>query len=128
MAIRIIRLGSPRAPAEGVRLGTVRRPPRGVPKPQYAQRDFCDLWLPELAPSDALLKAAKATETEADWQRFRRRFRAELSKPPGSRMLDLLALLSHQVDFSLGCYCEAENRCHRSMLRELFDERKAALK
>jgi uncharacterized protein YeaO (DUF488 family) len=128
MAIRIVRLGSPRAPAEGVRLGTVRRPPRGVPKAEFAQRDFYDLWLPELAPSDALLKAPKATETEADWQRFRRRFRAELNKPPGSRMLDLLALLSHQVDFSLGCYCEAEDRCHRSMLRELLDERKAALK
>lgn len=128
MAIRIIRLGSPRAPAEGVRLGTVRRPPRGVPKSEFAQRDFYDVWLPELAPSDALVKAAKATETEADWQRFRRRFRAELSKPPGTRLLDLLALLSHQVDFSLGCYCEAEDRCHRSVLRELLAERKAALK
>jgi uncharacterized protein YeaO (DUF488 family) len=127
MAIRIVRLGNPRAPAEGVRLGTVRRPPRGVPKREFAQRDFYDIWLPELAPSDALLKSAKTTETEADWQRFRRRFRAELSKPPGSRILDLLAALSHQVDFSLGCYCEAEDRCHRSVLRELLGERQAAL-
>jgi len=128
MAIRIVRLGSPRTPAEGVRLGTVRRPPRGVPKSQFAQRDFYDVWLPELAPSDALLKSAKAADTEADWQRFRRRFRAELSKPPGSRILDVLAVLSHQADFSLGCYCEAEDRCHRSVLRELLGARNAALK
>jgi uncharacterized protein YeaO (DUF488 family) len=128
MAIRIVRLGSARGPAEGLRLGTVRRPPRGVPRGEYAQRDFYDVWLPELAPSDALLKSAKAAQTEADWLRFHRRFRAELSKPPGSRILDLLASLSHQVDFSLGCYCEAENRCHRSVLREVLGERKASIK
>jgi uncharacterized protein YeaO (DUF488 family) len=127
MAIRIVRLGSPRAPGESARIGTVRRPPRGVPRSEYARRDFYDVWLPELAPSQALLKAAKHMKTELDWQRFRRRFRAELSKPPASRLLDLLAALSHGTNFSVGCYCEEETRCHRSVLRELLQERKAAL-
>lgn len=125
MAIRIVRLGSPRVPQEGVRLGTVRRPPRGVPKADFASRDFYDVWLPELAPSEALVKAALATETEADWQRFRRRFRAELSQAPASRLLDLLAALSHTANFSMGCYCEEAVRCHRSLLRELLEEREA---
>ena len=127
MAIRIVRLGSPRAPNEGVRIGTVRRPPRGVPKADFARRDFYDLWLPELAPSEALVKTAQTTETEADWQRFRRRFRTELSRAPGSHLLELLAALSHRASFSIGCYCEEENRCHRSLLRELLEERKAAI-
>ena len=127
MAIRIVRLGSPRLPAEGPRLGTVRRPPRGVPKDQFARRDFYDTWLPSLAPSDALVKAGRGAATPAQWQRFRKRYRAEMQRPDPSRMLDLLATLSHTANFSVGCYCEEESRCHRSLLRELLAERHALL-
>jgi len=127
MAIRIVRLGSPRWPAEGIRIGTVRRPPRGVPRDQFAHRDFYDVWLPNLAPSDALVKLGKRAATPAEWQRFRKRYRAEMQRPEASRVLDLLAALSHPADFSVGCYCENESRCHRSVLRELLEARGARL-
>ena len=127
MAIRIVRLGSPRAQGEGVRIGTVRRPPRGVPKSEYAKRDFYDVWLPNLSPSQDLLKEGKASQDKTSWSVFRKKFRAEMKKPNASKVLDLLAALSHQTDMSLGCYCEDESRCHRSVLRELLKERGASL-
>ena len=127
MPIRIVRLGSPRAPGEGVRIGTVRRPPRGVPKQDFARADYYDIWLPELAPTEALVQAARTAQTDAEWQRFRRRYRAELAKPPGRRILEVFAAFSHTANFSLGCYCELEARCHRSVLRELLVEQGAAL-
>ena len=127
MAIRIVRLGSPRHPAEGPRIGTVRRPPRGVPRDQFARRDFYDAWLPNLAPSDALVKAGRGAATAAEWQRFRKRYRAEMQRPEPSRVLDVLAALSRTAGFSVGCYCEDASRCHRSVLRELLEERGAVL-
>ncbi len=137
VAIRIVRLGSPRTPAEGLRLGTVRRPPRGVAKSQLAARDFYDVWMPEAAPSEALLKAArssgiaghgrKADDDLATWKRFVRRYRAEMKRPEASRLLDLLAALSHRTNLAVGCYCADEARCHRSILRALLDERGADL-
>lgn len=127
MTIRIVRLGSPRAPGEGPRIGTVRRPPRGVPKGEWASRDFYDVWLPNLAPSEMLLKAGKAAGEERAWKAFLRRYRAEMSRPDASRVLDLLAALSHDANFSVGCYCADESRCHRSALRDLLAERGAAL-
>ncbi len=123
--ISIVRLGSPRAPGEGVRIGTVRRPPRGVPKSEFAKRDFYDVWQPLLAPSDALVKQAQAAEDEKGWERFKKRYRAEMAEPDASRLLDLLAALSHESNFAVGCYCEDEAHCHRSMLRELLAERGA---
>lgn len=129
MAIRIVRLGSERGEGEGVRIGTVRRPPRGLPKAEIAARGFYDVWLPELAPSEALLKegrmAAQADETR--WQRFARRYRAEMSRPEKKRLLELLAALSRQTDFSVGCYCADERRCHRSLLKDLLSEHGAHL-
>lgn len=125
--IRIVRLGSPRHPHEGLRIGTVRRPPRGVPKADYAKRDFYDVWLPNLAPSEALLKAAHGARDERDWRRFTRAYRKEMSAPDASRLLDTLAALSHQTDFAVGCYCEDEEHCHRSVLRDLLDRRGAAI-
>ena len=122
MAIRVVRLGTPRAPGEGLRLGTVRRPPRGVPKAQYASRDLYDVWLPELSPSEELLKAARHAGMESDWRSFVRRYRAEMKQPSAVRLLGLLAALSRDTDFSVGCYCEDESRCHRSVLRELLRE------
>jgi len=128
MAIRIVRLGSPRARDEGLRLGTVRRPPRGVAKSQLAARDFYDVWVPEAAPSETLLKAAKqATGDEARWKTFVRRYRAEMKRPEAARLLDLLAALSHETNLAVGCYCVNEARCHRSILRALLEERGAAL-
>lgn len=125
MAIRVVRLGSPRATGEGLRLGTVRRPPRGVPKTAFARLDYYDAWLPELAPSEALVKQAQAAATPAQWQSFRRKYLIELKQPTASRLLDLLAGLSRTADFSVGCYCEDESRCHRSVLREVLKQRKA---
>lgn len=122
MTIRIVRLGSARTPGEGMRIGTVRRPPRGVPKSQYAVRDYYDVWLPELAPSEELRKTALHAATAQEWQRFARRYRAEMKAPAATRLLELLARLSHQTAFSVGCYCEDESRCHRSVLRELLQE------
>ena len=125
MAIRIVRLGSPREAGEGLRLGTVRRPPRGVPKSDFAKRNFYDVWLPNLSPSEELLKEGKSSHDDKSWSFFRKRFRMEMSRPEASRILELLAALSHQTQMSLGCYCEDEGRCHRSILRELLKERGA---
>jgi uncharacterized protein YeaO (DUF488 family) len=128
MAIRIVRLGSQREMGEGLRIGTVRRPPRGVPKTEYASRDFYDIWFPNLSPSAELIKAAKTADDPKSWAAFKKRFRAEMSEPGASRELDLLAALSHQTNLSLGCYCEDEDRCHRSVLRGLLIERGAEVR
>ena len=125
MAISIVRLGSTRRRGEGVRLGTVRRPPRGVPKSQFAKQDWYDVWLPDLAPSAALMKRTVKDEHGKWWPVFARRFQAELNKPGASRLLDVLAALSHQANFSVGCYCEDEQRCHRSLLRRALGGRGA---
>jgi uncharacterized protein YeaO (DUF488 family) len=126
MALRIVRLGEPRAKGEGLRVGTVRRPPRGVPKKDFAKRDFYDVWLPDLAPSEALLKTASAAvESDKTWQAFTRKFLAELKRPEAQRLLDLFAALSHTTDLSVGCYCADEARCHRSVLREQLTKRGA---
>ena len=122
MPVRIVRLGSPRAPGEGLRLGTVRRPPRGVPKRDFAKRDFYDVWVPDLAPSAQLVSWALGTTTDAEWKRFVRSYRAEMKKPEADRLLTLLAAMSKQSSFAVGCYCEDESRCHRSVLRELLRE------
>jgi uncharacterized protein YeaO (DUF488 family) len=127
MAIRIVQLGSKRAAHEGLRLGTVRRPPRGVAKSQFAKRDFYDVWLPLLSPTPELVKQAQAAENAQDWAAFRRKFRAEMKDPAASRTLDLLAALSHQTNFSLGCYCDDEAHCHRGVLRALLEERGAVI-
>ena len=127
MAVRIVQLGSPRASNEGLRIGTVRRPPRGVPKSEFASRNYYDVWLPNLAPSDPLLKAGRSAKDETDWRSFIKRYRSEMSRAENSRVLDLLAALSHQANFSVGCYCDDEQRCHRSVLRQLLAERGASL-
>lgn len=126
MAVHIVRLGSPRGANEGLRLGTVRRPPRGVPKTEYAARDIYDVWLPNLAPSEELVKLALGAD-ERGWKTFVRRYRAEMKVPEASRVLDTLAALSHQTNFAVGCYCQNEDRCHRSVLRELFKEHGASV-
>ncbi len=125
MAIRIVRLGSDRAIDEGLRIGTVRRPPRGVRKEDYARKNIYDVWFPNLAPSEGLLKAFFPIEEERSWRGFRRRFLAEMKQAAPKRDLDLLAALSHQSHFSLGCYCRNEALCHRSLLRELLEARGA---
>ena len=122
VAIRVVRLGSPRRPDEGLRLGTVRRPPRGVPKSEYAARDIYDVWLPNLAPSEPLLKEALGISDDRGWKKFARRYRAEMKSPDISRVLDTLAALSHQTNFAVGCYCHEEAHCHRSILRQLLVE------
>ena len=127
MAITIVRLGSPRKAKEGLRIGTVRRPPRGVPKSEYAKRDFYDVWLPNLAPSQKLLREAKFAHDKKSWAIFERKFRSEMNAPYTGKILDLLAALSHHTDFSVGCYCSDENRCHRSILQQLLVERGAKL-
>jgi uncharacterized protein YeaO (DUF488 family) len=127
MSIRIIRLGSSREKEEGLRIGTVRRPPRGVPKTDYAKKDFYDVWLPNLSPSQRLMQEGKSSQDEASWSVFKKKFRSEMNGPDASKILDLLAALSHQTDLALGCYCEDESRCHRSVLRELLMERGASL-
>ena len=126
MSLRIVRLGSERLPDEGLRIGTVRRPPRGVPKPDWTRRDFFDVWLPLLAPSEALLRQAKAAGAEERrWRAFVRKFRSEMKRPEAARTLDLLAALSHTTQLSVGCYCAVETHCHRSILRALLTERGA---
>jgi uncharacterized protein YeaO (DUF488 family) len=121
MPIRVVRLGTPRAANEGLRLGTVRRPPRGVKKCDYAKRDFYDVWLPDLAPTAPLVKWALSVPwTVARWKTYARKYRAEMAKPAQKRLLALLAALSETSDFSVGCYCADENFCHRSLLRELL--------
>lgn len=127
MAIRVVQLGAPRTPGEGLRLGTVRRPPRGVPRTEYASRDFYDVWLPELAPSEELVKLALRARDEREWQRFAKRYRAEMKRPAAARLLRLLAAFSHHAAFSVGCYCEDEARCHRSILKALLEEHGARL-
>ena len=124
MALRVVRLGGARAHDEGIRLGTVRRPPRGVPKAEYGRRDYYDVWFPTLAPSAQLLTEGKNLTTEpVAWRSFARKFRKEMEAPDAARALDLLAALSHRTNLSVGCYCEDESRCHRSVLRQLLKER-----
>jgi uncharacterized protein YeaO (DUF488 family) len=125
MPVFVVRLGSPRRPNEGLRVGTVRKPPRGVKKSEYAKRDFYDVWLPQLSPSQKLLSAAKNAEDDKEWSLFVRRFRSEMARPDAARLLDFMAALSHQTSFSIGCYCEDESRCHRSVLRALLEEKGA---
>lgn len=127
MTVRVVRLGTPRHAKEGTRIGTVRRPPRGVPKNRFAADDWYDVWYPDLSPSQKLVERALKAETDAEWNAFVRAFKAEMKEPGPSRSLDLLAALSHESDFSVGCYCEDEARCHRSVLRELLEERKAKI-
>lgn len=127
MTIRIVRLGSERASDEGLRIGTVRRPPRGVPKSEFASQNWYDVWLPNLSPSPELVKQAQAAASDREWTTFIRKFRAEMADPEKSRVLDLLAALSHDTNLSVGCYCEDEARCHRSVLRELLTQRGAKL-
>lgn len=126
MSIRIVRLGTSRAQGEGLRLGTVRRPPRGVPKSQFASGDWYDVWVPELAPSQDLVAFAQKHGSE-EWPRFEKRYRAEMKRPEAARLLQLLSALSRHANFSVGCYCEDERRCHRSVLRELLREHGARL-
>ena len=127
MAISIVQLGAPRRPGERVRFGTVRRPPRGVPKADFARLDYYDVWFPNLSPSAGLVAEALAAADDRAWAAFCRKFRREMSVPDRSRELDVLAALSHHADFSLGCYCREERRCHRSVLRELLAERGAEI-
>ena len=125
MAIRIVRLGSERAPDEGLRIGTVRRPPRGVPKAEFAAQDWYDVWYPNLAPSAETMKLGQTAETPAQWAAFTRLYQREMAEPDASRNLDLLAALSHHGAMAVGCYCEDAARCHRSLLRELLVQRGA---
>lgn len=127
MGIRIVRLGTPRASGEGLRIGTVRRPPRGVPKSEFGKRDFYDTWLPNLSPSAPLMAEGQAAQTDKEWAAFKRKFHGEMKQPEASHLLDMLAALSHQTSFAIGCYCEDENHCHRSVLRELLTARGAKI-
>jgi uncharacterized protein YeaO (DUF488 family) len=122
MAVRVVRLGTARANDEGLRIGTVRRPPRGVPKAEFAKQNWYDVWFPNLAPSLETMKLGQQAETAAQWAAFRRKYRAEMAAPEATHALELLAALSHQTNFSVGCYCEQESHCHRSVLRELLHE------
>jgi uncharacterized protein YeaO (DUF488 family) len=127
MSLKIVQLGRPRQENEGLRIGTVRRLPRGVPKTEYASRDYFDVWLPNLSPSAELVSQAQEAKTEKEWASFVRSFRAEMKRPEPSKILDLLAALSHHTQLSVGCYCDEESHCHRSVLRELLAERGAAI-
>ena len=127
MAIRIVRLGSKRAEGEGLRVGTVRKPPRGVPKSEFARQDWYDVWFPELAPGVQTMKLGQGAETDKQWAAFAKRYKTEMAAGPASRALDLLAALSRQADFSVGCYCAEEERCHRSLLRGLLAARGAKI-
>ena len=125
MAVRVLRLGSDRIEGEGLRIGTVRRPPRGVPKAAFASQNWYDVWLPNLSPSPETMKFGKNVKTEKEWLAFEKKYRAEMATPENSRILELLAALSHQTNFSVGCYCEDESRCHRSVLMKLLIEKGA---
>jgi uncharacterized protein YeaO (DUF488 family) len=125
MVVRIVRLGTERVRGEGIRIGTVRRPPRGVPKTQYASQNWYDVWFPNLAPSAELVKLGQSAKTESEWKVFLRKYRSEMADPEKSRTLDLLAALSHQANFSVGCYCADKEHCHRSILSALLLERGA---
>jgi uncharacterized protein YeaO (DUF488 family) len=127
MAVHVVRLGSPRSPGEGLRIGTVRRPPRGGPKSEFASRDYYDVWYPNLAPSEELRKEGLAAKDEKAWRAYAEQFRAQMAAPDASHTLDLLAALSHGTDFAIGCYCEDERRCHRSLLREMLAHRGASV-
>ncbi len=127
MALRIVRLGTTRGRREGLRIGTVRRPPRGVPKAEFAARGFYDVWLPELSPSERLVQKARQARDERGWRAFVRQYRSEMKRPEASHLLDLIAALSHHGDLSVGCYCLDERRCHRSVLRELLEARGARM-
>ena len=127
MAIRVVRLGSKRAKGEGLRIGTVRRPPRGVPKSKFASQDWYDVWFPNLAPSTPTMKLGLNAKTSGQWNKFTRKYRAEMAAPENHHAIALLASLSHQTNFSVGCYCENEEHCHRSILRELLAESGALL-
>jgi len=127
MTVNIVRLGTERLPAEGLRIGTVRRPPRGVPKAEFATQNWYDVWYPNLAPSADAMKTGQSADNERDWANFKKKYRSEMNEADASRSLDLLAALSHNADFSVGCYCADEARCHRSVLRELLAERGALI-
>ena len=127
MVVRVVKLGSPRIKDEGTRVGTVRRPPRGVPKTAFASQNWYDVWFPNLAPGTETMKSGQAAATPLEWQRFVKKYRAEMGTPENSRTLDLLAALSQHADFSVGCYCADESRCHRSVLRALLIEKGAKL-
>ena len=127
MAVRIVRLGSDRIKGEGIRIGTVRRPPRGVPKKDLASRNFYDTWLPNLSPSPETMKMGQQAQTDREWLAFERRYKKEMARPENVRILELLAVMSQVSDFSVGCYCENESRCHRSMLKQLLAEKGADL-
>ena len=127
MSIKIVRLGTPRLPGEGIRIGTVRRPPRGVPKSEFAKQDWYDVWFPNLAPSLETMKLGQAVETPAQWAAFARKYENEMAAPAARHDLELLAALSHTTPFSVGCYCENEDRCHRSLLKQLLLEQGAMI-
>jgi uncharacterized protein YeaO (DUF488 family) len=127
MAIRIVRLGTDRLPGEGLRIGTVRRPPRGVLKSEYASKNYYDVWLPSLAPTADLVKLALAADSAKDWNRFVKSYRRQMTATDASALIGTLAALSHQTDFSVGCYCPDESRCHRSILKQLLTERDAII-
>ncbi len=127
MSARIVQLGTQRLPGEGLRIGTVRRPPRGVPKSGFASGNWYDVWYPNLAPSVETMKLGQSVGSDKEWAAFSKKYRAEMNEPGASRSLDLLAALSHQTNFAMGCYCENEARCHRSLLRELLRERGAEI-
>ena len=127
MAVRIVRLGTPRAAGEGLRIGTVRRPPRGVPKARFASDDWYDVWYPNLAPAADTVQQALAAQTDKEWAEFTRKYKREMAAPDAAHTLDLLAALSHRTNFAVGCYCENEARCHRSLLRELLAQRGASI-
>jgi uncharacterized protein YeaO (DUF488 family) len=127
MSVRIVRLGSPRRPGEGLRIGTVRRPPRGVAKNQFAAGNWYDVWFPNLSPSADTLKVGQGAETPRQWAAFERKYRAEMAAAPAKHDVELLAALSHTADFSVGCYCEDERHCHRSILKQLLAEQGAAI-
>src|SRR5574341_2332635 len=127
MAVRIVRLGTDRVPREGLRIGTVRRPSRGVPKSEFSSGNWYDVWFPNLAPSPETIKLGLNAESQREWGAFVKRYRAQMANSENSRVLDLLAALSHESNFSVGCYCEDESRCHRSILRELLRDRGAKI-
>ena len=127
MTVKIVRLGTARSANEGLRIGTVRRPPRGVPKAEFASQNWYDVWYPNLAPSADTMKAGQSADNERDWASFKKKYRSEMSELDASRSLDVLAALSNSAHFSVGCYCEVEARCHRSVLRELLAERGASI-
>ena len=125
--VRVVRLGSPRADGEGLRIGTVRRPPRGVPKNKFASENWYDVWFPNMAPRLETMKLAQQAKTSAQWETFVKKYRAEMATPDANHAIELLAALSHHVNFSVGCYCQDEAHCHRSILRELLAENGAKL-